>query len=984
MKDIIKEQLTNYKSHSVDDRFAHLLRILGFSDKISKDEDFDFVFNFKHDEIENTIIGIKKMYNEDINILKQFHKKMWNKNNIPITVFVLPNDIIIYNNYTINETKKILNSLKKDGLLAFDEITLENISSNEFWAKFNKIINKSDRVDRKLLLNLKHTIIKLHKDEHMPISKAHNFLSKFIFIKYLEDRGILTSTTYKNFNAEGLINILSSTELLKFFQYMHNKFGGEIFDIKNKIELPTKKQLQLIKSFFKGEEITTGQQRFFPYDFSIIPIELISNIYETFLTIEEDFNKTSRGIKKDSGSFYTPYFLADLMLNNAIGKIANNQFSVLDPACGSGVFLVLAFKKLVNYHQGLTQKINPNELKDLLLKNIYGVDVNPNTLKITQFSLYIALLDCIEPKDIEKNKFQLPKLNGNLFASDFFNKKIDKKIPKVDLIIGNPPWKSTNKNIGSLHIAYTEKENLCITDNQICQSFLYRAKDFMGEASICALLVTNSVFYNTLASKFRKHFFRKFQLSEITNFQKLKNEIFIDAKAPCSSIMYSLRKNNNDYHFYYYNVEKQLISDIFNCLLIDKSDYFKIDFRLIEKYDYIWRVIHSGSELDFELIKKLKNLSSSIDQFITSNNLKISQGVAVAQQSKLLEGAEELLGANLISNFNKFFIDYDKLTPFKNSMFERIHDPEAYFSSNKVIIKRSITNKSCSAAYIQKSIIFSNDFFCIFSKANENQHLLFLTGLFNSKLYNYYQYHMAPSYTKGSQPEVRQVDIKEFPIPDINFKIIKKISENVLELQNLWREYIFQKRSNVLSMIDTEKYNRIEIISSKITALTNLNDSLIYELYKITENDITIIDHTEKYILGKDKSTNVDIKHYINKLKKHFTDLFDDEYRIDIKTKSKFFYTIVLIKFISKNNVSEKNKEEEDFLQHILNFYNIFSLEELNNKVLIKRDLMGFFNDGFFIVKINDSEFWDDYSAIKDINKFTNIMFEGYYDENNK
>ena len=133
-----------------------------------------------------------------------------------------------------------------------------------------------------------------------------------------------------------------------FFSKLKTWFNGDLFDLDD-IIYPNKEQIHIIKDFFSAEEIYengTVQLTLLKYDFSKIPIELISNIYETFFNLE-DLLKNKKNASQN-GAFYTPYYLADFMNDRCLEKYTGKNIPVvMDPACGSGVFLVGAFKKIV-------------------------------------------------------------------------------------------------------------------------------------------------------------------------------------------------------------------------------------------------------------------------------------------------------------------------------------------------------------------------------------------------------------------------------------------------------------------------------------------------------------------------------------------------------------------------------------------------------------------------------------------------------------
>ena len=185
----------------------------------------------------------------------------------------------------------------------------------------------------------------------------------------------------------------------------------------------------------------TGQLSFFDlYDFNIIPVELISNIYEILL------GKESRD--KDN-AFYTPQYLVNYILDHTISPFVrdNDKCKVLDPSCGSGIFLVESYRRMVEKKLNGAQFTEDNELlQHILTETIYGVDLNKDAIDVAIFSLYLAVLDYKNPKTLKK--FVLPNLKGkNLFVNDFFDEEalLSLQAVKFDLIIGNPRGaKATN------------------------------------------------------------------------------------------------------------------------------------------------------------------------------------------------------------------------------------------------------------------------------------------------------------------------------------------------------------------------------------------------------------------------------------------------------------------------------------------------------------------------------------------------------------
>jgi type I restriction-modification system DNA methylase subunit len=195
--------------------------------------------------------------------------------------------------------------------------------------------------------------------------------------------------------------------------------------------------LEILDRFFHATDVRSGRQSFWPYDFSIIPIETISAIYEHFL------KAASEEEKKAAGAFYTPRFLAELVLDvslEGVSSLLDKQF--LDPACGSGIFLVGLFNRMAEewrrLHPDASYLQQVRGLLKILRENIFGVDKNQTACRITAFSLYLAFLDQLLPSDIRELQRQrnvLPRLvyvpdeakveegGGTIRCADFFTEQ---------------------------------------------------------------------------------------------------------------------------------------------------------------------------------------------------------------------------------------------------------------------------------------------------------------------------------------------------------------------------------------------------------------------------------------------------------------------------------------------------------------------------------------------------------------------------------
>lgn len=213
---------------------------------------------------------------------------------------------------------------------------------------------------------------------------------------------------------------------IQLLNYLKDHFNGEAFLLEDaQLEAVPDKAFKILQQLMRGDEIGTRQRSLFDtYNFSIIPVEFISNVYEHFIGGENQAKK---------GAYYTPLFLVDYIISETVEKYFKENpkeynCKILDPACGSGIFLVEALRRMIERYRVINETTsgNTNDFKEVLRKlaeeNIFGIDQEEdgNAINVAIFSVYLALLDYQEPKEIENFKF--PKLlNRNFFINDFFN-----------------------------------------------------------------------------------------------------------------------------------------------------------------------------------------------------------------------------------------------------------------------------------------------------------------------------------------------------------------------------------------------------------------------------------------------------------------------------------------------------------------------------------------------------------------------------------
>jgi len=361
------------------------------------------------------------------------HRNLWNLAQAPFLIVVLPDHIRVYTGFDYSReddrvgTVEPRVALDRNSILEqLADFCAEAINNGQLWHNRSNYLKPDKRVDRRLLKNLSRLGQFLREQMNLPPKFAHALIGKYVYIRYLRDRNILSDQWFEQHDID-IETVLGRNATINGLRHLCNilddRFNGNIFPLDFDSEnAPKDKHVERVASIFKGDEQSPGGEQqlsldFLVYDFAYIPIELLSSIYEQFLHIE--------GKGKKVGAYYTPEYLADYLISEMSSVMPLREgLKVLDPACGSGVFLVLIYARLIEMRlaQSEASALPLPELLELL-KHIYGVERELDACYVTEFSLILMLLHYVDVSEfLHDEHFKLPSLhNAHIFQCDFFD-----------------------------------------------------------------------------------------------------------------------------------------------------------------------------------------------------------------------------------------------------------------------------------------------------------------------------------------------------------------------------------------------------------------------------------------------------------------------------------------------------------------------------------------------------------------------------------
>lgn len=948
------------------------------------------------------------LFFEDRENKEKLHKAIWNFNECPIAIFVDNNTIEIFNGFNYLKDKATLDKI--GGSEKLNNFSYFELVTGKTWKQYKDEFDYKNRVDYHLLENIKSARKLLVEKHKLDAKIVNSIIGKSIFVRYLIDRGVKMKYdgTLRKWTNDEFCELLDSPKKIQdFFDYLEDTergFNGDLFPLTaSEYEHVKKEDYQVIKRLLKGDNIEKNQPSLFEfYDFSIIPIEFISNVYELFIGQDN---------QKKEGAYYTPLFLVDYILKETVEKKIgkrNSNFNckVLDPACGSGIFLVESLRKILEKYIRETEcdVKSPSfktAIKNLAKDNIFGIDKDLSAVQVAVFSIYLTLLDYLEPPGIETFKFPV-LLNSNFFEADFFNLSAqfnsDLKDIEFDFILGNPPWmRGKGEKEKPSYVEYVEKrrekENNTndikaeIGNKEIAQAFLIRSSDFSNRQTKCALIVTSKTLYNLQSQNFRKYFLKNFFIERVFELAPVRREVFDKSNdkaiAPACVLFYQYAngENTENNSIEHIALKPSRFFSLFKIFTINRADYKKVQQNRLSEYDWLWKVLVYGSYLDFNFLSQLKQEHKSINHYLKSNNALVKQGIKRKDGNKKID-ASELVGWDFLDlnkkEISQFFISpsHQKWSLKTVGYIYRENNRicKDVFTPPVLLVKETVNTKLESVSAIPtKKILFTDKVTSI--KLRESKDIddyYLLAGLMSSTLFAYYV--LNTSSTAGIMIEQQINDEERFSFPFINSKKIIAIAKEVEEAKKQGSQHLMNDSHHQhLQAAKGEK------LSKQVLKAFDLNPEEV-ALVDYSENvmiPLTMKHADHEKLLQPIAFNEIILKEYaelfINKFKSKL-DSAKKKFVVEIwhtnQIVGMFFKMIPVSEYTS--NIVWKNKQGTD--TEIISLLTKISSEKITDKLFVQKDIRGFEKKDFYIFKPNEKRLWHKAIGYLDVNEFADAI----------
>ena len=720
-------------------------------------------------------------------------------------------------------------------------------------------------------------------NEHILIEKVQKLLDRFLFICFCEDKGLLPHNSYDKIvqRGEAIDDIFESFKMLCNWINIGNmknginKFNGGLF-----------KNDDILDSLYVDNEVFEEMKKISEYDFdSELNENILGHIFEQSISDIEELKKSVSGEEFDSkkskrkkdGIFYTPKYITKYIVENSIKnwlddkkkelgedelleltekdfeisyaskksdkriysenlkkhidfwtkyREAVKNIKIVDPACGSGAFLITTFEYLLNYNNYLDDKIFDltgvkdlfsDTTKEILQNNIFGVDLNKESVEITKLSLWLKTADGNKTLATLEDNIKCgnsliddPEIAGEMA----FN--WEKEFPEIfenggfDIVVGNPPYVDI-KSLNPVEVKYYFKRFLT-TENRVnlYSIFIEKGIEILSKNGILSFINPNSMLVNDSYAKLRDLIF-----SKITHIVKLPDNIFEEAKV--ETIIFEIKNSENKINVVNvikYNKSEKIVS-------IDENKIIKI-------YKSDWDT--EKKHFNIYISKKEKEILNKIE----NENLKLEDiadfTLGITPYDKYRGHDEETIKKRLFhsdtkidstckplitgENIQRYFIDNKIKEYIKYGEWLGAKREERFFNEPRILIRQIISGKPprIYAGYTEESLYFTQIGFGIISK-NEGINNKYILVILNSLIMNFYHKYMYLDLEKDLFQKILIANCKKLPIKEISLEAQQPFIEKADKMLSLNKD--LQEKVSSFQRLLIRKFE-LEKLSTKL------------------------------------------------------------------------------------------------------------------------------------------------------------------------
>lgn len=737
-------------------------------------------------------------------LVSQWRREVWNEGFAPLLWVISPQRIDLYNGFGTpakegDAQRHLIRRFEniEASLHELDELAGRlAIETGQFWAQVPAIDRKTS-VDQKLLSDLGC----LERDlvaGNLARDAAQALIGRVIFTQYLIDREIVSAARLKRVcGRTALPAILRDRPATsKLFAWLAQTFNGDMFPPSSVKTTPAAHHLTRVAEFLEAVDPESGQLSFFPYQFDVIPVELISSIYEQFAHAEpRTGGKRTEALR--NGVHYTRLSVVSLVLDEVMDGLSGRE-SVLDLTCGSGVFLVEALRRLVHLRsQG--QPPTRDLIRSTLYGQVYGVDISEAAIRVAAFSLYLAALELDpDPQPPQSLKFQ-PLIGRTLLVGDARTVERDGDgkavlatptgLKQFDLIVGNPPW-SFKGQTGTEARRKTRVAGVPAQPRGEGLDFVLRAAEFSHEKTRFGIILSAMPFFSRSSTGMAaaQHVMRAVAPITLVNLSNLCSWLFATAAMPAVVLFARHRPKQRTDQVTVVQIPWTPSGARTHSFEVAPSDVITLTLDEIEKQPLKLKAAAIGRRRDLLLLDELTVAHSNLGDQLARLHTEFRDGFIEGGEKAEKFDASKLLGLGLLQSEDmRHFHIPRQLSAFDLPEAHRPRARETYQAPLLIVKEMFVGIPRVTAAVTERDLVFTDSFFAASFPKEHTQAACLLSAVLSSALASWFLMLTASEFGIYKRKLLKR-DVGFLPVPDLNSALKSEHGKRLLQLEKALRK----------------------------------------------------------------------------------------------------------------------------------------------------------------------------------------------------
>lgn len=788
---------------------------------------------------------------------KEIHINVWSGSQVAVYIIIGKSNVKVFD---AREKAKDDDENYAKEIIKLTAETLQQFQADDFhdglfWEEKEneKRFNFEKSAARDLIVGLKKVYNSFQTESGLNSHVALKLLVQCLLIKYLEERDEESKSGYfavkyfkKNFNCNSFLELIRSGKLLDLLDQLAEDFNGKIFEwnVKNEIEerkAIRKSKVQKLADYLDAKSVGNQFVIWRLYSFSHLPIELISSVYEELLTNSKDI-------------VYTPEMIVSTLVDECMPlSTPNISLKLIDISCGSGIFLVKAYKRIIQWWRydqwKKTRKlVKPSleTLKELLLTAIHGIDIEDDAIRLSVFSLSLAMLDEVDLNPPTWQKLKFPDLHQNIITKNFFEFVTKNSNSKFDLVIGNPPFNipfvngkepDRKKYFEKLKGDIGYKNDIQIPDENPALHFLTQGMKLLKpEGLLCLIQPSGPILYQRDIN-FKQALFSQYNLLQIIDFTKLSDILWGRRNVATAAVF--IQNSKPDKNDVVHIVVNRTFSNTNRLFLeFDYYDFHKINKDEIFNNLYVWKSNLLGGgriRILIERLSKLRSLGKLLE--LKEKNERWVKGEGFIEKGDK-NPASYITNKDFLQtdSFSEEGIDWESIQKCKIKYFHRPRRKELYASPH-LLIRKIIGKEGMIAEFCDTYLTFTSDIYAIHAPVSSKQELKLLSEYIssNSQMLRFYILSTSSRVKVIKSTSLYDEDILSIPYPE-NIIDVKLSKPEKLLIEDTFKWFLSADTQSLFEF-HAQKNNIIgfsKTFSQTLNSVYQL-DNKAFRLFKILE-----------------------------------------------------------------------------------------------------------------------------------------------------